>query len=301
MLQIRGVISVIPTSFTPAGDIDEGSLRRTVDFAIAGGACSICTPAFGSEYYKLSDSERRKVAEIVIDQASGRVPTVVSASATSTVSVIEFSQHAESIGAQGVMIAAPRVLPLGPRELTSFFVTACESIKIPVILQDADFTGSGLPVKLYIEIAKRCPNLRFLKLENVMPGEKCREILEHSEGRLQVLYGWGGLRLFDGLAHGATGIMPGTGLVDVYARIMKLYTEGHVSESKEVFYRLLPFLVFSLEHLELFIRMEKRVLMKRGVIDSDYLREPTVKLDNPYKEQMEELVDLAIQLANQEI
>ncbi len=297
-MQIRGVIPVIPTPFKPDGAMDEESLRRTVDFAIVSGASAICAPAFGSEYYKLSDSDRHRVVEIVVEQAACRVPFFASTSAASVVSVNEFSRHAESVGAQGVMITAPRAVPLGVSELASFFEAVCGSIDIPVILQDADFTGGGLAVSFFMDVAARCPNLRFLKLENVLPGARCREILQRSEGRIHVLYGWGGLRLFDGLAHGASGIMPGTGLVDVYARIIGLHEQGRVSEAKDLFYHLLPFLVFALEHLELFIRMEKRVLMKRGVIASDYLREPTLQLDNLYEEQMEELVDLAINLAN---
>ncbi len=298
-MQIHGVIPVIPTPFRPDDGIDEESLRRTVDFAIAGGACAICAPAFGSEYYKLDDAERRQIVEIVAGQTAGRVPVFASASAGSVASTVEFSRHAESCGAQGIMIAPPRAVPLGAHELTSFFEAVCGSIKIPVMFQDADFASSGLSVDFFMEAAKRSPNLKFLKLENVLPGERCREILRRSQGQLQVLYGWGGLRLFDGLAHGATGVMPGTGLVDIYVRIIRLYEQGRVTESKALFYRLLPFLVFAVEHLELFIRMEKRVLMKRGVIASDRLREPTLHLDDLYEEQMEELVDLGIRLAQE--
>ncbi len=60
--------------------------------------------------------------------------------------------------------------------------------------------------------------------------------------------------------------------------------------------RMLPFLVFALEHLELLIQMEKRVLMRRGVIVSDRLREPTLRLDAAYEQQVEEMVTHVVKL-----
>ena len=79
----------------------------------------------------------------------------------------------------------------------------CRSVKIPVMLQDADFTGAGLPAKLFVELAERCPNFRFAKLEVLLPGSKCAEIIHLSGGKLEVLYGLGGVAMMDGLAHGA--------------------------------------------------------------------------------------------------
>ncbi|HEY6293790.1 MAG TPA: dihydrodipicolinate synthase family protein [Terriglobia bacterium] len=289
-MNLRGVVTVLTTPFHADASIDESSLRRQVDFCIAGGVAGLCAPAFGSEYYKLSDSERRRVAEVVVQHGDHRVPILVNAGSASLCSTTELSRHAESLGADAVMVAAPRAVPLGSAELMIFFEEVCRSVKIPVVLQDADFQGGGLPARLFIELAERCPNFQFVKLENILPGERCQEIISQSRGKIQVLYGWGGLRLFDGWAHGACGIMPGPALSGIFVQIFKLYDAGHVDEAKAWFYRILPFLVFALEHLELFIQMEKRVLLRRGVIVSDRLRDPTLRLDAAYQKQVEDLV-----------
>ncbi len=292
-MHLRGIIPVLPTPFRANESIDEDSLRREVEFAIERGAVAVCAPAFGSESYKLSDQERREVARIVISECRHRVPVFVSGGTSSVHSTIALCAEAESIGAEGVMVAAPRTVALGPPELMAFFERVCQAVRIPVVLQDADFAGSGLPVNFFVELATRCRNLEFVKLENVLPGEKCKEIIRLSGGRINVLYGWGGL------AHGACGVMPGTALVDVYAAIWRFNNSGLGEKAKSLFYRLLPFLVFALEHLELFIRMEKSVLMKRGVIDSDRLREPTLHLDDRYVAQIDELVSMVIGLTKE--
>ncbi len=295
-MNLRGVVPVLATPFHADASIDESFLRRQIDFCSASGVARLCAPAFGSEYYKLSDSERRRVAEIVVQHANHRVPILVNVGAPGIQATVEFSRHAESLGADGIMVAAPRVVPLGGAELMIFFEEVSRSVKIPVMLQDADFQGGGLPVRISIELAERCPNLQFVKLENVQPGERRREIIRQSNGKIQVFYGWGGVRLFDGLAHGACGIMPGPALSGIFVHIFKPYDPGRVDEAKACFYRLLPFLVFALEHLELLIRMEKRVLMRQGVIASDRLREPTLRLDTAYQQQVEELVTQVLAL-----
>jgi 4-hydroxy-tetrahydrodipicolinate synthase len=222
----RGVIPVLTTPFHADGSIDENSLRRQVDYCVASGAAGLCAPAFGSEYYKLSDSERLRIAKIVVQHVDHRIPVLVNTGSPSIRSTAGFSRHAERLGADGLMVAAPRVAPLGSAELMVFFEEVCRSVKIPVMLQDADSQGGGLPAELFVELAERCPNFEAVKLENVLPRERCEQIIRHSNRRIKVFYGWGGLRLFDGLAHGACGIMPGLALARVFVHIFTLYHAG---------------------------------------------------------------------------
>jgi 4-hydroxy-tetrahydrodipicolinate synthase len=296
-MRLRGIIPVLATPFRADESVDEASLRRQVEFCLARGAVALCAPAFGSEYYKLSDQERQEVARVVVSQCRRRVPVFVNVGTSAVRSTLEFCNQAESLGADGVMVTAPRAVPLGTHELKGFFEHVCQAVRLPVILQDVDFAGSGLGVEFLVDLAARCPSLQFVKLETALPGGKCKEIIRLSSGRVSVFYGWAGLRFFDGLAHGACGFMPGAALVDVYATILRLYDAGQLENAKALFYHLLPFLVFALEHLELFIWMEKRILMRRGVIESDRLREPTLRLDDAYQKQAEELVNLALSLA----
>jgi dihydrodipicolinate synthase/N-acetylneuraminate lyase len=289
-MNLRGVIPILLTPFHEDGSVDEDSLRKQIDFCIAGGSAGLCAPAFASEYYKLADAERTRIAEIVVQHANHRIPILVNVGSPSVRSTSYFCRHAESLGADGLMVAAPRVVPLGVADLTRYFEEVCRSVKIPVMIQDADFQGAGLLARLFVELAERCPNFRYVKLENVLPGERSQDIITRSSGKIQVLYGWGGIRLFDGLAHSVCGIMPGPALVAIFVEIFRLYDSGRVQEAKAWFQRILPFLVFGLEHLELLIQMEKRVLMRLGVIASDRLREPTLRLDAAYQQQIEGMI-----------
>jgi 2-keto-3-deoxy-L-arabinonate dehydratase len=291
-MKIEGVVPVMMLPLNDDESIDEGTLRKQVDFAVAGGAAAVCAPGFATEFYKLTDEERRRVIKVVVEQAGGRVPMFASTGCGSARATIELSQYAESVGADGLMVAAPKWCPLGVPEQAVFFEMVCRNVGIPVMLQDADFTGAGLPAALIVNLAERCPNLQFAKLENVLPGAKCSEIIRLSQGRVQVLYGMAGIALMDGLGRGATGVMPGPSFIEAYVRVFELYGSGRVSEAKALFYRMQPYITFSVQHLELVIQMDKRALVRRGVFPSDRVRQPTICFDAEYQKQMGELIDL---------
>lgn len=298
-MKIQGVVPVMMLPLNDDESIDEAALRKQVDFAVDGGAAAVCAPGFATEFYKLTDEERRLVIRIVAEQTGRRVPMFASTGCGSARATIELSRYAESVGADGLMVVAPNWCPLGVREQTVFFELVCRNVGLPVMLQDADFTGAGLPAALIVDLAERCPNLEFAKLENQLAGAKCSEIIRLSQGRVQVFYGMAGIALMDGLAHGATGVMPGPSFVAAYVRVLDLYSEGRTAEAKSLFYRMQPYIAFSVQHLELVIQMDKRALVRRGIFCSDRVREPTPCFDAEYQKQMDELIQLMQDICNE--
>jgi hypothetical protein len=121
---------------------------------------------------------------------------------------------------------------LGIREQAILYENVCRSVKVPVMLQDADFTGGGLAAKLFVDLAERCPNFEFAKPEIVLPGTKCAEIIRLSGGKLQVLYGLAGVALMDGFAHGAMGVMPGPAFTEVLRPALRALRFGPHSRSQ---------------------------------------------------------------------
>jgi dihydrodipicolinate synthase/N-acetylneuraminate lyase len=293
-MHLRGVVPVLLTPFSADESIDENSLRNAVDFAIDSGARGLCALAFASEYYKLSSSEQRRIAKVVIEHTAGRVPVFISIGTAAVHTTVEFACEAETLGADGLMVAAPRVVPLGRKELILFFEGVFRNVHLPVILQDTDFTGAGLPADMFADLAMRCQNLRYAKLENSLAGGKCTDIIRLSDKKVDVLFGMGGIALFDGLEHGACGVMPGIALADIFARIFELHWAERTFEAKALFARIVPYLSFALQHLELAWQMQKRVLKRRGILASDCVRQPTLQLDDKYQARMEEVVDLVI-------
>lgn len=299
MLTLNGITPVMATCFRDDDTIDDDVLRKQIDFAIEAGAAAVCGPGFGAEFYKMSDMERYHFVDVLVEHTRKRVPAIAATSSGSTYSTIEFSRYAEKIGADCVMVTAPRTAPLPAPAIIQHYSDLCAALKIPVMLQDADFTGAGLPAKVFVELAKKHSNFRFAKLEVLLPGEKCAEIIEQTKGQVQIIYGLGGIAMMDGLAHGASAMMPGAACLEIYVRVHELFHQGRKAEAQALFERLIPYLAFAMQHLELAVHIEKRVLQKRGILNSSRMRPPTLSLGSTYVAQMDALVDSVIALARE--
>ena len=96
---------VIPPTVTPFNDdysINEDVLRSLVERLIVEGVHAIITTGNSGEFTRLSMEERKRVLEVTIDQAQGRIPVIAGTAASGTLEAIELSTHAESIGAAGL-------------------------------------------------------------------------------------------------------------------------------------------------------------------------------------------------------
>jgi dihydrodipicolinate synthase/N-acetylneuraminate lyase len=223
---------------------------------------------------------------------------IISTGSGSVFNTIEFSRWAEKHGADCLMVIPPRTAPLSIKELTLFYERVAGSVGISIMVQDLDLTGSGIPASVYIDLASRVQNLHFAKLENPLPGAKCAEIIRGTAGQVQVIFGLWGMYMADGMPRGAGAIMAGPGITEVYARIVSLFDEGKVEESRALLYRTLPYMAFCLQHLEAGIVLDKRMLKRRGVIQYDRLREPYLHLEQTNAEEMDGLIDLVLPLCD---
>jgi 2-keto-3-deoxy-L-arabinonate dehydratase len=297
MLRLNGITPVMATTFREDESIDDDALRRQIDFSIEAGAAAVCGPGFAAEYYKMSDEERYHFVDVLVEHTRKRIPAIAATSSGSTHSTVAFSKYAEKAGADCLMIAAPRTTALPARETIGHYSRVCDSVGIPVMLQDADFTGAGLPASVMVDLAHKHSNFLFAKLEVTLPGAKCADIVEQTKGQVQIIYGLGGVAMLDGLAHGASAMMPGAAALEVYVRVYQLYTAGKRQEAKELFHRLIPYLTFALQHLEVAVRIEKTVMEKRGILPNARMRQPTLTVDSIYQELLHDLADDAVKLS----
>src|SRR5438445_12475080 len=90
--RFRGVYAIPPTPFDDAGNVDEPSLRRCVDFCVDAGASGIVAPVNASESIALTDAERLRVTDVLVEQAAGRLPVVVGVSGGSAAASVLYTR-----------------------------------------------------------------------------------------------------------------------------------------------------------------------------------------------------------------
>ena len=89
------------------GEVDYDAYRKLVDFQIDNGTHGLVPVGTTGESPTLSHDEHKKVIEVCIDQANGRVPIIAGAGSNSTSEAIEFVKHACDVGADGLLVVTP--------------------------------------------------------------------------------------------------------------------------------------------------------------------------------------------------
>ena len=278
-LRINGIIPIIPTPFTAEEQVDWPSFRRVVDFACAVGACAMCLPAYASEFYKLSERERLRVVTEAVQHAAGRIPVFAQVNFVSLTQAVETAREAQAAGASAIAAAVPRMMVLGEPDLYRYFDRLLSSIDIPLLIQDVNPSGPTVTARFVSELHRAHPHFRWIKLEEPMMSSKVTAILEATNGEVGVLEGWGGMYILDLIPAGICGVMPGLAVSDLLARVFQLATKADTLAAYKIHEAILPQIVLSLQHMELFHHAEKRLLVARGILQEAVVRELTLKLD----------------------
>src|SRR5437762_10212405 len=127
--QFRGVGVALVTPFKPDGSIDEAALERFVDFQIDVGTNFLVPCGTTGENPALTQDEHRRVVELVVRRAAGRVPVLAGAGSNSTDKAIELALIAIDLGANGVLTITPYYNKPTPDGLRRHFGLQAEAIE----------------------------------------------------------------------------------------------------------------------------------------------------------------------------
>jgi dihydrodipicolinate synthase/N-acetylneuraminate lyase len=289
-MPIRGVVPILPTPFHSDDEVDLQALATLVDFSVAAGAAGVGTPAFGSEFYKLTDSERLRVLESVIARTAGRIPVIAQCNQHSPRHAARLAGQAEAMGAAAVSIALPHPFPVSTEHLLAYARTVCESVSVPVVVQDWSAGGERVGLSFVLELRKHCANFRYLKREEPGIGPFIRAVRHELGDEVGVFLGWGGMYVPELQPAGACGVMPGLALADLFVRIWQLGSENQWSRAYSLFAQIAPYLQFSLQTFEQFHHSEKLLLHARGILQSSVVRPVSIELDPDARRYLDKLI-----------
>jgi 4-hydroxy-tetrahydrodipicolinate synthase len=189
-----GVYVVVCTPFTDNGDLDEGALRRHIQFLLDAKVHGLIPTGSTSEFASLSEVERKRVADITLDEVRGTVPVVVGTAAVSTRDTIMYSQYAEAAGADGVMIVPPYYCHPTERELYHHYESVAKGIHLPIMLYNNPWTsGVDMQPALLARLAE-IDNVTYVK-ESSGDMRRVSEITRLCGDRLTVFCGADNLAL----------------------------------------------------------------------------------------------------------
>ncbi|HWP25555.1 MAG TPA: 4-hydroxy-tetrahydrodipicolinate synthase [Xanthobacteraceae bacterium] len=156
--RFRGSFTALVTPFKN-GSVDEKAFRDLVEWQIAEGTNGLVPVGTTGESPTLSHEEHKEVVRWCVDQARGRVPVIAGAGSNSTREAIELSQHAESVGADAVLIVTPYYNKPTQEGLYQHFKAINDAIGIPIIIYN-------IPARSVIDMSVETMK-RLYELKNI--------------------------------------------------------------------------------------------------------------------------------------
>jgi 4-hydroxy-tetrahydrodipicolinate synthase len=129
----RGVFTALVTPFRD-GKLDEAAFVSLVERQIAGGVHGLVPVGTTGETATLSHAEHRRVVELCVKTAAGRVPVIAGAGSNSTSEAIELAQHAKDIGADAVLAVTGYYNRPSQEGIYRHFEAMDAAVDIPIML-----------------------------------------------------------------------------------------------------------------------------------------------------------------------
>lgn len=277
---VRGICSMLSTPFTSKGEVCYDDMERQLGFLLSSGVQGVGLFGIGSEFYKLTDEEKYRLAE----QVTGTVKksalfSMLSVTDHCTEVAVKRARDYEAMGADCLMLLPPHFLNPPISEVKAHVLSVVSSVSIPVVIQYApNETRLHISPEEMIDIARDYPNVAF-KIECNPPVEYSRELIGMKDD-ITIMNGYLGLYMMDILRIGGKGVIPGPSYPEIYVEILNLFERREYEKAEQLHARLRKYLQdwMLYEYIECYIQVEREILRRRNIIKNDFARRPTYTL-----------------------
>jgi 4-hydroxy-tetrahydrodipicolinate synthase len=270
------LLTAMVTPFDHNLQIDYGKLDRLIEHLVATGTDSIVVAGTTGESPTLSHDEKIALFKYVVEKAAGRVKIVAGTSSNNTAESVKFSQEAEAVGVDGLLLVAPYYNKPSQEGLFQHFKAIAEGVKIPCILYN-------IPGRTSINMSA-ATTLRLAQLPNIVATKESSgdfsQISEIAAGAPE------GFRIYSGddfltlpmLSVGAYGIISVASHVigSEMKTMINTFLEGRNAEAANLHQQLYP--IFSGLFLATNPTLVKEALGMLG-IETGGVRLPLVKAE----------------------
>lgn len=151
---IAGIFTPNMAPLDSRGEINEAELRRYVDWVIEGGVHGLYPNGSTGEFTRFTAEERRRIVEIVCDQAGGRVPVLAGAAEANIRETLRACEKYLEFGARAVAIVSPFYYRLSPGAVYEYFREIAQQSPIDVTLYNIPMFASPIDVPTVARLAE---------------------------------------------------------------------------------------------------------------------------------------------------
>ncbi|WP_118136491.1 4-hydroxy-tetrahydrodipicolinate synthase [Oceanicella sp. SM1341] len=129
----RGSIPALVTPFS-GGKVDEKALKELVEWHVAEGSHGLVAVGTTGETPTLSHEEHRRVIEICVETAAGRIPVIAGAGSNNTAESVGLMEFAKSVGADAALVVTPYYNKPSQRGMIAHFTALHDAVELPIII-----------------------------------------------------------------------------------------------------------------------------------------------------------------------
>ena len=288
-MPLQGVLPILPTPFTSNGAVDEGSMRRLIDFELEVGAHGVSVLGFMGEAHRLAGFERKQVVAASVEQAAGAFPVWVGVLAFGAAGAIEQAREAQALGAAGAFVAPPPIQ--NDQAIFDYYASVAAAVEIPLAIHDfPESFKTVLSAQLIARMGNEIEGVRYIKLEDYPVLEKMSRIQEHAPDAIGIFGGLGGMYFLEELERGSRGIMTGLAWPEVLVGVYNAFRSGDVGGAAAIFDRYVPLIRYEFQP-KIGLAYRKHVYHERGIIDTTFIRPPGMRIGDYTRAELKAAIE----------
>jgi 4-hydroxy-tetrahydrodipicolinate synthase len=184
-LDFHGVFPYLVSPIDASGEVKADVLARLCDDLIRAGVHGLTPLGSTGEFAYLSWAQRRRIVEVVVEAAKGRVPVVAGVASTTIADAVTQAREFERLGCQGILAILEAYFPISDDGIFEYFKAIADAVSLPVVLYtNPNFQRSDLSLPV-IEKLSHVPNIRYIKDASFNTG-RLLSIINKVEGRMKV-------------------------------------------------------------------------------------------------------------------
>lgn len=183
--EFHGVFPYLVSPIDYSGEVKADVLQKLCDDLIKAGVHGLTPLGSTGEFAYLSWPQRRRIVEIVVHAAKGRVPIVAGVASTTVADAVTQAREFQRLGCNGILAILEAYFPVTDEGVFAYFKAIAEAVSIPVVLYtNPTFQRSDLSLPV-IDKLSRVRNIQYIKDASFNTG-RLLSILNKVEGRMKV-------------------------------------------------------------------------------------------------------------------
>jgi len=178
-----------PALITPMknGSVDEAAYRKFLAWQIKEGSHGLVPVGTTGESPTVTPEEHKRLIEICVEEAKGKVPVIAGAGSNNTAEAIEYATHAKNAGADAALIVVPYYNKPTQDGLYAHYKTIASTVDIPIFVYNVPGrTVASISVETLDRLAKDCKNIVGTKDASADLTRPSRQRLMTGEGFIQL-------------------------------------------------------------------------------------------------------------------